>query len=434
MRSGNEGQDRFLVTDTAKTFDFQYLFNYTAFAGDLLIPPYPLNIVIGNTAMADARGKSIQNANGINQRTLWRDVNKNAWIVSGNGKFFHQYFYPFRGDFYLPSTTPIGTPVAWVPDTGTNFTGVGASLNPVKVVYDTFWRSDYPKLKRGETLTYQGGEYFSETPGSNGLPALVAMKAAELIYDSAIPSMVISSTGTNSYDLNDASARIIRPLDRREKPFTVANMGLSGFTPAANTKIFIVAERWYFKELPGSLQKRFYFDSLAEKLVFRGYLNDKDSGNKDLTVPQGLRREGQSPQERTRTQCREGRQEGRHHYSEHQASRFKGGIVGWLESQGGMDSWTKAVAEIAFSLTKPGEVSEVKVRPEGIFLVRYMALKPAMLRSFESVASELERTERSRLKQQAETDYFKEMAAKYPVQQLIPGTTSKPEAEPSQAK
>lgn len=121
-------------------------------------------------------------------------------------------------------------------------------------------------------------------------------------------------------------------------------------------------------------------------------------------------------------------------YSEHQASRFKGGIVGWLERQGGMDSWTKAVAEIAFSLTKPGEVSEVKVRPEGIFLVRYMALKPASLRSFESVASELERMERSRLKQQAETDFTKEMAAKYPVQQLTPGTTSKPEAGQSQAK
>ena len=276
-------EDRFLTTDVTKTFNFKYQFSYTAFAGDLLIPPYPLNLVIGNVAMADARGKSIQ-VNSVNQRVLWRDVNKNAWVVSGNGKFFHQYFYPFRADFFMPTTTPVGTPVAWVPDTGTNFTGSGLSLDPVKVVYDTFWRADYPKLKRGETLTYQGGEYFNETPGSNGLPALVAMKAAEIVYDSSIPSMVMGAATANRYELANASARIVRALDRREKPFTVANMGLSGFTPATNTKIFIVAERWYFKELPGSLQKRFYFDSLAEKLVFRGYLNDKDSGNKDLTV------------------------------------------------------------------------------------------------------------------------------------------------------
>ena len=41
------------------------------FAGDLLIPPYPLNLVVGNVAMRDARGNSLQ-VNGVNQRTLWR--------------------------------------------------------------------------------------------------------------------------------------------------------------------------------------------------------------------------------------------------------------------------------------------------------------------------------------------------------------------------
>jgi hypothetical protein len=275
-------EDRFLVTKTSKALNFSYQFHYNAFAGDLLIPPYPLNLVIGNVAMADARGNNIQ-LNGINQRTLWRDVNKNAWVVSGNGRFFHQYFYPFRADFWLPNDPQSGIPVAWLPDSGSGFTGVGTSLQPVRVVYDTFWRTSYPKLKRGETLTYQGGEYFNETPGANGLPALVAMKAAELVYDSATPSMVYGPPMEGRYPIESASARIIRPLDRRENPFTVANMGASGFTPAASEKIFVVAERWYFKELPGSLQKRFYFDSLAQKLVFRGYLNDKDSGNKDLT-------------------------------------------------------------------------------------------------------------------------------------------------------
>ncbi len=281
--SASTPEDRFLVADTSKTLNFSYQFHFNAFAGDLLIPPYPLNLVIGNVAMADARGNSIA-VNGVNQRSLWRDVNKNAWVVSGNGRFFHQFFYPFRADFWLPSAPPAGTPVAWLPDSGSNFTGVGTSLHPVRVVYDTFWRTTYPKLKRGETLTYQGGEYLSENPGAQGLPALVAMKAAELVYDSATPSMVYGPTTTGRYPITSASARIIRPLDRREQPFTVANMGASGFTPAALEKVFVVAERWYFKELPGSLQKRFYFDSLAQKLVFRGYLNDKDSGNKDLTV------------------------------------------------------------------------------------------------------------------------------------------------------
>lgn len=276
-------EDRFLQLDASKAFNFNYKFDYPIAAGDLLIPPYPLNLVIGNVTMQDARGNNLQ-IDGVNQRTLWRDVNKNAWCVSGNGKFFHQFFYPFRSDFYLSGNPAAGTPVAWLPDTGTAFTGTGSSLHPVKVVYSSFWRSGYPKLKRGETLTYQGGEYFNENPGSTGLPKLVAMSAAEIVYDSATPSMIFGPTIANRYEMSAASARIIRPLDRRENAFTVAKMGNSGFTPAATSKVFIVAERWYFKELPGSLQKRFYFDSLEQKLVFRGRLNDKESGDPDLTV------------------------------------------------------------------------------------------------------------------------------------------------------
>ena len=274
-------EDGFLAIDSSKNINFSYQFEYPAFAGDLLIPPYPLNLVIGNVAMRDARGYSLQ-VNGVNQRCLWRDVNSNAWVVSGNGRFFHQFFYPLRGDFSLPGSQA-GTPVAWIPDNGVNFTGIGSGLNPVKVLYNTSWRSDYPKLKRGETLTYQGGEYFAESPGAKGLPALVAMAASEIVYDSSTPSMSYGAAITNRHDISSASARLMRPLDRRENLFTVAQMGSAGFTPAASTKVLIIAERWYFKELPGSLQKRFYFDSLAEKLVFRGRLNEKESGDPNLT-------------------------------------------------------------------------------------------------------------------------------------------------------
>ncbi|MCH1509219.1 MAG: hypothetical protein L7T84_08455 [Akkermansiaceae bacterium] len=285
--SASAPEDRFLLTDPGVAHDFSYEFKYQAAAGDLLIAPYPLNLVIGNASMADARGKSVQ-VGGVNQRVLWRDINDNAWVVSGDGRFFHRFFYPHRGDFYLPGGTAVGTPVAWVPENGVGFTGNGRSLNPTKVVYDTIWRSNYPKLKRGETLAYQGGEYFNENPGSNGLPALVAMAAAEIVYDSSTPSMVFGRAGdaatANRYDFSDASARITRPLDRREYRMQVSEMGAAGFSPAETDKIFAIAERWYFKQLPGSLQKRFYYDTLAEKLVYRGLLNDKESGDPELTA------------------------------------------------------------------------------------------------------------------------------------------------------
>ena len=278
-------ENRFLTIAPENTYDFGYDFNYPVLAGDLLIPPYPLNLVIGNVAMRDERGGNLT-VDGINQRSLWRDVNGAAWVVSGGGRFFHQYFYPFRNDFFLRTPVLTGTPVAWLPESPTNPTGNNApgttqlddNPRPLKVNYTTAWRSTYPKLKRGETLTYQGGEHFNETPGAQGLPALVAMKASEVVFDIATPDMVLNDANADNY-----SARIIRPLDRREAPFTVAAMATAKFTPADQDKLFIVAERWYFKELPGSLQRRFYFDSLAQKLVFRGYLNDKDGGDPDLT-------------------------------------------------------------------------------------------------------------------------------------------------------
>lgn len=105
-------------------------------------------------------------------------------------------------------------------------------------------------------------------------------------------------------------------------------------------------------------------------------------------------------------------------YSEHQASRYKGGVVGWLEKSGGMDAWSKAAAEILFSLPEPGAVSEVIARPEGVFLVRYMALQPAVLRPLESVADELARTEKQRLRQSAETAFNETIERKYPVRWL----------------
>lgn len=105
-------------------------------------------------------------------------------------------------------------------------------------------------------------------------------------------------------------------------------------------------------------------------------------------------------------------------YSEHQASRYQSGIVGWMESGGGMDTWTKAVAEIVFSLPEPGAVSAVVTRPEGVFLVRYMAAQPAVLRPFEAVAEELARTEQQRIRNAAESDFNKAIEEKYPVRWL----------------
>ena len=104
--------------------------------------------------------------------------------------------------------------------------------------------------------------------------------------------------------------------------------------------------------------------------------------------------------------------------TEHPASRYKGGIIGWLEREGGLDPWTKAVAEICFTLKEPGEASPVLIRPEGIFLVRYLAQTPAIQRPFETVREELQRLEIQRLRQELETTHDNALKTKYPIQWL----------------
>ncbi|NIP93221.1 MAG: hypothetical protein GWO24_07095, partial [Akkermansiaceae bacterium] len=102
-------------------------------------------------------------------------------------------------------------------------------------------------------------------------------------------------------------------------------------------------------------------------------------------------------------------------YSEHAASRFKGGMVGWMEQGGGLDPWTRAVAEIAYTLKNKGGISEVTVRPEGVFLVRLVDLKPAVTRPFEAVAPQLERAERNRLQKKLTANFEQKIEARYPV-------------------
>jgi hypothetical protein len=105
-------------------------------------------------------------------------------------------------------------------------------------------------------------------------------------------------------------------------------------------------------------------------------------------------------------------------HSEHHASRYRGGMISWLEAAGGLDSWTKAVAEIAFALKKKGEISEVTTRPEGIFLIRLVGTQPAVTRPFASVAAELERGERTRRRKELEAQFTREVQERHPVEML----------------
>ena len=110
-------------------------------------------------------------------------------------------------------------------------------------------------------------------------------------------------------------------------------------------------------------------------------------------------------------------------HSEHQASRFKHGIVGWVEREGASDPWRQAVANIAFSLGAVGAVSDVVARPEGVFLVRLMEIKPDVVVPFEDVAGQLAEEERFRRRHALEIQFEKDISARYAAELLTPDAT-----------
>ena len=428
---------------------------YTAVAGNRVTPPYPLSLVIGNVTLTNTIGGNLAHLilstnNGttlreINnaQRVIWQDKNGGHWVVAGgsDARFFERYFYPLRSDFWLGESEDArlpGTPVAWVPN-GEQYDPsverfVGSAAMPVASVYHAFWGNNYPVLKKGESLTYAGGEYKADHPSIPGLPAVVNMASAEVVFDGSTPSMILtrpvvatpkprycrftfSTTGANDPSSNkpfvqlgevtffsngskvrpisaedadnkgqldqnppaqkvdklfdgdektvwlrynvpawvtfdfgtnvlldsytftsgldapwrdpsswfleasedgsnwnevgrqdryafverqqtserfflkwalgplpfsDSSARITRPLATYAA--SISQEAMPGdLQPGNPAKVLVSGSRWYFKDLPASLGKRFYYDSILKQLIFRGRLNDLEGGAPNLT-------------------------------------------------------------------------------------------------------------------------------------------------------
>ncbi len=77
--------------------------------------------------------------------------------------------------------------------------------------------------------------------------------------------------------------------------------------------------------------------------------------------------------------------------SEHRASRFKGGDVGWLTKDPANDPLRVKVLSLAAPLKEPGDLSAVANLHGGLFLVRLIERRPAHVRPFDEVSSGIER-------------------------------------------
>ncbi|MEY4245551.1 MAG: hypothetical protein RLZZ245_3136, partial [Verrucomicrobiota bacterium] len=288
-----------------------YDFSTVIFAGDIVAPFYPMNLISNGRILEQSDGgnkafdvevedtatleETDTKPNTVNQVTLWHDKRGVPWVVAGDvedyeskrvpGSFFYRFWYPLAQGFWLGEGTDAkatGTPVCWKPETGfkdlASFTDGSIEATPIS--YESYWKENYPVLKRGETLAYAGGEYKADHPSAPGLPGVIGWASAEVVFDSEARDGVINED-------DPFNARFMPVLDAYSVDFTKEQMEEAGLTLEETDKVSARGGRWYFKSdgLSATLSLRFYYDSLANKLVFRGSVNGKESGDPALTVP-----------------------------------------------------------------------------------------------------------------------------------------------------
>jgi len=91
--------------------------------------------------------------------------------------------------------------------------------------------------------------------------------------------------------------------------------------------------------------------------------------------------------------------------TEDRKSRFKGGVIGWLQADNTRNAWRNRLWKISKSLENLGDFSEVEIHPEGVFVVRLLETTEAQYAPFEQVASELRRSEKFRRIKQLERQF-----------------------------
>ena len=73
-----------------------------------------------------------------------------------------------------------------------------------------------------------------------------------------------------------------------------------------------------------------------------------------------------------------------------QATRYRGGELGWLTREQAVLRLPGAVVEAAFQLTKPGVISEPLLADGGLYLLKLVALRPEQARPFDEVRPQIE--------------------------------------------
>ena len=251
------------VTDVRlPAYNQAYTPKYQTEAGKILTPPWPLPVLYG---VAGWPAENVIISQDPAQRSAWQDRRKQWWAASGDTDVATEvdagFQYALREGFWHPAKVigdriPLG--------------------NGSQVFFNTIWPATIPVLRNGETLTHSGGEAFSDGATTIGLPSVIGMASAEIIYDHANKPL------TPTLMPDTWIARVANPIAGQEVDLTPATLP-DELKPAAGN-VIVDGLLWRFKGVHAGLQKRLYYDSQRGKLGFRGFLNGRTTGDRDLTA------------------------------------------------------------------------------------------------------------------------------------------------------
>lgn len=246
---------------------FPYVFDYGMKAGEPVLAPYPLQLVIGASSCAATRGENLDPA----QLVYWEDHKKQPWAVSGSDSptagLRAQFYYPRPPEFWHPSRLA-GDCVGFVTDS-----------DPVWVTNRVTWPARVPVLKAGETLTFSGGEINRDDANRPGVPGVVGWAAGKVVFDQANPALAYTKTVTNYL------ARLASPLLTLEVSLPIGK--LPAELQPASGNVTVSGTAWTFNKLDASLQPRVRYDQSNQKLSVRGFLDGKTLGDPALTAAPG---------------------------------------------------------------------------------------------------------------------------------------------------
>jgi len=119
-----------------------------------------------------------------------------------------------------------------------------------------------------------------------------------------------------------------------------------------------------------------------------------------------------------------------HTNSAHQATRYRGGDLGWLTRESAGREWERTLVEALFALQTPGQVSPVAQGQDGFYLFRLTERKAAAVKPLaevrEGIAYRLAREERDRQQEKLYAELASGVAIRINESALAPLMTNAP--------